>query len=336
MYLAATNSKRGTQRKKRASQQLVEESEKHKNNIISHGSLRKKIKRRNQKELSLFEQLPKEILQEILFLSRNCSLPLASRHLALCLTSRTIFLTFSMNVLHVEKGGANPCPDSQYRLFSCRFFTFEFFKLYINWAYDLHIKNRKADDMEIEPRPNLNGMCFMPLHLRPYLQLSLEILIPEKLFHEVWKDGKMYFLRLIFRLSGQRLTAQLSKRPLQRDSALQGLKLAIENNESGPFFALHPWLRNDFAAWEDLLEHLLTIANVSQSMLATVLDFSCFSGCCARLHIYYWELALGATNNGGVGNPELLCAIENHEAKHEGDFAKLHFSVSQIDISVVY
>lgn len=328
MYLAATNAKRGARRKERTSQQLLEESEKQKSKITSHGSLCKKNKRRNRKKLSQFEQLPKEILQEILFLSMNCSLPLASRHLALCLTSTQIFLTFSMNVLHVDKGGANPCPDSQYRLFSCRFFTFEFFKLYINWAYDLHIKNRQADNMEIEPRPNLNEMCFMPLHLRPYLQLSHDILIPEKLFHEVWKDGKMYFLRLIFRLSGQRSPAQLSKRPLQRDSALQGLKLAIENNESGPFFALHPWLKNDFAAWEDLVEHLLTIANVSQSMLATVLDFSCLSGCCARLHVYFWELALAATDSGGVGNPGLLCAIENHEAKHEGDVVNLHFAVS--------
>ena len=222
-----------------------------------------------------------------------------------------------MNVLHVDKGGANPCPELQYRLLSCRFFDFEFFKLYINWAYDLYVKDRQADDIQIEPRPNLDVMCLMPVHLRPYMQLSHEILIPEKLFHEVWKDGKLYFLGLIFHLSEQVLGKwYLHRRPLQRDMALQGLKEAINYNKNGPFFALHPWLYNDFAAWQDLLEHSLTIANISQSVLASILDFSCISSCCVAGKKYNWESALRTADNGNVGKTELLCAITNHEAKH--------------------
>ena len=326
MYLAATNANRGKRKKQKTSLQLVEKSKKAKDNKTSHGSLCESTKRRKKGELSLIEQLPKEILQEILFFSRNCSLPLTSCRLALCLTSTPVFLIFSMNILHVDVGGANPCPESQCRLFSCRFFTFEFFKLYINWAYDLHVNNSRADDMEIGPRPNLYEICYMPTHLRPYIQLSREILMPEKLFREIWKDDKMHFLRLIFRLSGQVLeTEYLYKRPLQRDSALQGLKLAVSHNESGPFSALQPWLKKDPAAWQDLLEHSLNIANASQSILACILDFSCLCGYCIEEKKYSRELALRATDDGKVVGPRLLLAIKNHEAKHKLGYRSRRF-----------
>ena len=312
MYLQTQSATR-KRRRERSQVKACEKSKSRKERKTYQGSQAafqrvRMTKRQEDKELSLFEQLPKEVLQDIHILGMNCSLPLASLYLQSCLTSTNIFLNFSMNVLHPDMGGKNPCLAAQTRLLDCRFFTFAFMRQYIAWAYDRHAKKRRADNLKVEPFPDYGSDIYSYIcHAKSYVQLEKNIIAPEKLFCEPWKDGKMNFVRFLMVITDFELD-----KTSRRDAALQGIKQAISADIIPPLFRLSSWLGDNVASWQDLLEHAVNIRNINQVMLGTILREACVREACLQLSESNWDAAIKGADGSERKYGMLLLALKEH------------------------
>ena len=312
MYLATRN----VRRKRRRDQSNLLSSGRcngFEDNEITQGSQTsskrsRTTKNQPDKHLSLLEQLPNELLQEILYLSMNCSLPLASSHLASSLSSMHIFLKYSMIALHGDLGGRDPCLETQSRLLDCRFFTFSFLKLYVSWANGIHAGKCQGNKLYIKPLSNFDGDIWSFCKIaQPYMRWNPEIHMPEKLFRESWKDDKIEF----FRLLGFFTRREIPENSPRLESALQGIKAAIDENRVYPLMVFHPWLGNNLAAWQELLEHAVNTISIEQTILETILNLSCWSFICLQESEYNWELAFEEGDKG----IKIFYALKKHQER---------------------
>ncbi|TKA48845.1 hypothetical protein B0A54_00921 [Friedmanniomyces endolithicus] len=116
---------------------------------LSEASSRKRKRRRP--ELSEFEQLPVEILQDIFVYCANLDLPLASSALMSKLSSRHMYLRLTKCAVQPVLGfeyKEMPCAAqlaAATRLFGCRFMTWDFFRAWLDEDVPF-TRPRKTDD----------------------------------------------------------------------------------------------------------------------------------------------------------------------------------------------
>lgn len=159
--------------------------------------------------------LPQELLELIFLYSMNTSLPLASPLLGRKLSSTAVMLEYTMrtffhsvdhttNYRDRKKRGD---PRAQSELLARRFFTWEFFRKYVQRSHDAMIALRgKAWEKTGVAVPGLklfDGLWPFRFTTIPYLAFADGFCIPEKLLHGPWDEEKVNLLYVLVSLSGE-------------------------------------------------------------------------------------------------------------------------------------
>ncbi|KAK6433219.1 hypothetical protein LTR95_010604 [Oleoguttula sp. CCFEE 5521] len=148
--------------------------------------------KRRKVHLARLEQLPVELIQEILLYSGNLDLPLASPRLASQLSGKQMQWQLTKQALspmiHCTSTASSQELRRAERLLSCRFMTWTFFA---QWLDD-----QAGPQLDVQP----GSFASTDRHqidqwrsLRP----SADLVIPVKLLHGPWTRDKISFLRVL-------------------------------------------------------------------------------------------------------------------------------------------
>ena len=184
---------------------------------IQHAAASARKRKQRDPALSLLEQLPPEIVQEIFELSGNIELPAASLVLKAQLSSRHVYTRLTTRILrkvfgYDENATASPSDlAAATRLLNSRFMTWDFFKAWLD---------EQAPDMH--PREDSNYVATWN-DLTPVSSP----LTPQKLLHGTWTAEKTSFLAVFVR-STKEPTPDLGRpRPSPGELAVEGAFEAI-------------------------------------------------------------------------------------------------------------
>ncbi|KAF1977914.1 hypothetical protein BU23DRAFT_526526 [Bimuria novae-zelandiae CBS 107.79] len=190
--------------------------------------------------------LPQELLEMIFLYSMNISLPRASFTLGRNLSSKTVTLEFVLrSFFHTVDHKTNyrdrkTTSDSeiQSQLLACRFFTWDFFRSYVQKAHGTLIQQRGAiwKDASVQP-PGLeafDGLFPFKFTKITYLGFAEGFRIPEKLLRGPWTTDKAKLLYVLVSLNGE-LDWEGS---MAGEIAKAGLRQAIEENNERAVAAL--------------------------------------------------------------------------------------------------
>jgi len=132
----------------------------------------------------------------------NVSLPQSSAHLARKLSSEHVFLDFSLKALWREEAqDTSPENDEAYaqlqsQLLRCRFFTWQFYKGYVQKLNKLR-PDIHGNNIDLDNPPYSFGPYFRCSKGPAYLSLARGCHIPEKLLKGSWTPDKTSFLECV-------------------------------------------------------------------------------------------------------------------------------------------
>jgi hypothetical protein len=187
--------------------------------------------------------LPQEILEIIFLYSMNISLPRASHDLGSKLSSKSICLEFCMSTLFrtvdhkapIRTRSVTSDPVIQSELLTCRFFTYQFFLLYVQKAHDALVTLRgKAwanTGVNVPDASYFDGLLPFRFVKITYLGFAEGFQIPEKLLHGSWNEGKSSLLYVLVSLGGEidwagSMAGETAKEGI-RDAVRQGTERAV-------------------------------------------------------------------------------------------------------------
>jgi len=176
-------------------------------------------RKRRERELSQLEQLPTEILQDIFWYSVNLDLPLASPGLQSQLSGQHVYTTHTSRVFAPVLGQETQSAVSEEdvsaaaRLISCKFFTWDFFKVWLEERCESLERPTTLDSRHSEYHLTLWSLLDPPHGLLP----------PMKVLRGPWSEDKTSFLAVLA-ASGADISA-LS--PLHGETAYEGLEQAV-------------------------------------------------------------------------------------------------------------
>ncbi|KAF1929302.1 uncharacterized protein M421DRAFT_419822 [Didymella exigua CBS 183.55] len=159
--------------------------------------------------------LPQELLELIFLHSMNTSLPLASPLLGRKLSSTAVTLEYTMRTFfHTVDHTTNyrdrkkySDPTKQSELLARRFFTWDFFRKYVQRSHDEMVKLRgkawEKTDVEVPGLKLFDGLWPFRFTTIPYLAFADRFHIPEKLLHGPFDEGKTSLLYVLVSLSGE-------------------------------------------------------------------------------------------------------------------------------------
>lgn len=190
--------------------------------------------------------LPQELLEIIFLYSMNISLPRSSPILGRKLSARTVTLEFVLRAFfHTVDHGTNyrdrkttGDPIFQSQLLACRFFTWDFFRFYVQKAHRTLIQERGAiwKDASVQPAgfEAFDGLFPFKFMKITYLGFAEGFHIPDKLLHGPWSHDKASLLYVLVSLSGELDWAG----SMAGEIAKQGILQAIEQNAERAVAAL--------------------------------------------------------------------------------------------------
>lgn len=161
------------------------------------------------------QHLPQELLEIIFLYSMNIALPRSSPTLGRKLSSRTVILEFVLrSFFHTVDHSTNyrdrkttGDPFIQSQLLGCRFFTWSFFRIYVQRARQTLIEQRgdiwKDASYQPEGLEAFDGLFPFKFSKITYLGFAEGFCIPEKLLHGPWSKEKASFLFVLVSLSGE-------------------------------------------------------------------------------------------------------------------------------------
>lgn len=190
--------------------------------------------------------MPQELLEMIFLYSMNMSLPRASHSLGRKLSSSAVIMEFVMRSFYHtvdhktnhrdrEKTGD---PEIQSQLLTCRFFTWSFFRTYVERARSTLIQQRgriwKDASVDVPGLKSFDGLIPFKFLEVNYLAFAEGFRIPEKLLHGPWSVDKAALLYVLVSLNGE-----LDWRgSLAGETAKAGMREAIEGNHERAVAAL--------------------------------------------------------------------------------------------------
>ncbi|KAJ4381220.1 hypothetical protein N0V86_003569 [Didymella sp. IMI 355093] len=211
-----------------------------------HKKLKKRLHKHTVAAMPTLLGLPQELLELIFLHSMNTSLPLASPLLGRKLSSTAVTLEFTMRTFFHTVDHTTNYRDRKKRsdaraqsdLLTRRFFTWDFFRKYVQRSHDEMVKLRgKAWEKTGVEVPGLNmfdGLWPFRFMKIPYLAFADGFHIPEKLLHGPWDEDKTNLLYVLVSLSGE-IDWQGS---MAGETAKLGIRGAIEQRDERAVAAL--------------------------------------------------------------------------------------------------
>ncbi|KAF1916902.1 ribosomal protein L14-domain-containing protein [Ampelomyces quisqualis] len=205
-------------------------------------SCQKKYKKRKDTvpAMPTLQGLPQELLEIIFLDSMNIALPQSSPALGRRLSSHAITMDFTMrSFFHTVDHKTNhrdrvktSDPTLQSELLACRFFTWDFFRKYVERAHDAMIKLRgkawEKTGVEVPGVREFDGLWPFRFTNITYLSFAEGFHIPEKLLHGPWTKDKASLLYVLVSLNGEIDWSG----SLSGETAKSGIRQAIkESNE---------------------------------------------------------------------------------------------------------
>ena len=197
----------------------------------SDGAALSRKRKRLNRALAPVEGLPTEILQDIFYFSENLNLALASLSLQSQLSSRHVYFSYTARVLSAVLrglGGGQASTEEvakASRLFACKFFTWDFFKLWLEQHDD-------QADTDLTAQSDSPSQYYSALWQR--LDPSPGLVPPFKVLHGPWTDDKIAFLSVV--ADSRADLATLS--PVHSESAYAGLSQAITEGSQSAVYQL--------------------------------------------------------------------------------------------------
>ena len=192
------------------------------------------------------QHLPQELLEIIFLYSMNVALPrsspilgrkLSSRAVTLEFVLRSFFLTVDHSTNYRDRKTSGD-PFIQSRLLECRFFTWDFFRSYVEKARRTLVEQRgdiwKDASYQPEGFEAFDGLFPFKFLKITYLGFAEGFCIPEKLLHGPWSEEKACFLYVLVSLSGE-LDWEGS---MSGEIAKLGMEQAVEENNERAVAAL--------------------------------------------------------------------------------------------------
>lgn len=159
--------------------------------------------------------LPQELLEIIFLHSMNISLPLASPLLGRALSSPAMTMEFTMRTFFHTVDHKTNYRDrrkhsdkaAQSFLLTRRFYTWDFFRKYVQRSHDEMIKLRgkawENTGVEVPGWSMFDGLWPFQFMTVTYLAFADGFHVPEKLLHGPWDEGKTNFLYVLVSLNGE-------------------------------------------------------------------------------------------------------------------------------------
>lgn len=159
--------------------------------------------------------LPQELLEIIFLDSMNTSLPLASPLLGRKLSSTAVTLEFTMRTFFHTVDHTTTYRDRKKRgdarlqshLLARRFFTWHFFRAYVQRSHDAMIALRgkawEKAGVEVPGLKLFDDLWPFRFTTIPYLAFADGFRVPEKLLHGPWDEGQVNLLYVLVSLGGE-------------------------------------------------------------------------------------------------------------------------------------
>lgn len=257
---------------------------------------RKKLHKRTTAAMPTLLGLPQELLELIFLHSMNTSLPLASPLLGRKLSSQAVTLEVTMRTFFHTVDHTTNYRDRKKRsdkaaqsfLLTRRFFTWDFFRKYVQRSHDEMVKLRgkawEKTGIEVPGWKTFEGLWPFRFTTIPYLAFADGFHVPEKLLHGPWDEGKTNLLYVLASLNGE-IDWEGS---MAGETAKMGIREAVEQRNERAVAALSTLLGVPkqidtellrYAVMEcgcdvNILRHLLFNAQIlAQNVTKDQLDF---------------------------------------------------------------
>jgi hypothetical protein len=176
---------------------------------------RKKLHKHTTAAMPTLLGLPQELLELIFLHSMNTSLPLASPLLGRMLSSPAVTLELTMRIFFHTLDHTTNYRDRKKRsdkaaqsfLLTRRFFTWDFFRKYVQRSHDEMVRLRgkawEKTGVEVPGWKMFDGLWPFRFTTIPYLAFADGLYVPEKLLHGPWDEGKTNLLYVLVSLNGE-------------------------------------------------------------------------------------------------------------------------------------